>query len=103
MKGTYVEINLDNIKHNVSEIKKKYSNYDYYIGVVKGDAYGHGEYVSRILEESGINYLAVSSLREAHNVRKYNKDMPILLLEPIHISELKDAINNNLTLVMLKN
>lgn len=100
MKGTYVEINLDNIKHNVSEIKKKYSNYDYYIGVVKGDAYGHGEYVSRILEESGINYLAVSSLREAHNVRKYNKDIPILLLEPIHISELKDAIDNNLTLVI---
>ena len=26
--------------------------------------------------------------------------MPILLLEPIHISELKDAINNNLTLVI---
>ena len=39
---TYAEINLKNIKYNVSTILKQYPNFKYYIGVVKADCYGHG-------------------------------------------------------------
>lgn len=100
MKGTYIEINLDNLKHNVKTIKEKYNNYDYYIAVVKGDAYGHGQYIANTLEKSGINYLAVSSLKEANDIRKYNKNIPILLLQPVPIEDLNQVTKNNLTLVI---
>ena len=67
---TYVEINLDNLENNVKNIIKHYNDYDYYFGVVKGNCYGHGtKYVINELIANGINYLAVSSLEEALDVR----------------------------------
>ena len=46
-------------KVNVSVKYKifEYNDYEYYIGVVKGNAYGHGEYIVNTLIESGINSL----------------------------------------------
>ena len=42
-----------------------------YLGVVKADAYGHGAIqVSRKLEQLGADYLAVSSLDEAKELRR---------------------------------
>lgn len=95
---TYVEVNLDNIKNNVKKILKKYNDYQYYIGIVKGNAYGHGMYVINEMIENGINYLAVSCLEEAINIRKYNKDIPILCLEPINLKYIDEIINNQVTI-----
>lgn len=100
MNGTYVEINLDNIANNCKSVINKYNDYDYYIAVVKGSAYGHGEYIVNTLVENGINYIAVSSLEEGLCVRKYNKKVPVLLLEPIDISALDIALDNNFTLTV---
>ena len=96
---TYVEVNLDNINKNVSNIVNIFNGYDYYIAIVKGNAYGHGEYISKYIIQNGINYLAVSSLEEAINVRKYvNKEFPILCLEPISLDYIDDIIKYNVTI-----
>ena len=87
-RSTFVEIDNNKLKNNVKEIIKKYHKYKYYIGVVKANAYGHGDYIVNDLIASGINYLAVSSLEEAISIRKYNKEIPILCLEPINIKYL---------------
>ena len=58
---TYAEIDLDALKENIKSIKNNYE-YKYYIGVVKANAYGHGDYVINALIEGVINYLAASSL-----------------------------------------
>ena len=42
-RNTYAEINIDNLQNNVKQIIKKYPEYDYYFGVVKGNAYGHSD------------------------------------------------------------
>lgn len=81
-RNTYVEVNLDNIKHNIKVIKEKYK-YKYYIGVVKGNAYGHGMGIVKTLLSEGINFLAVANLDEALEVRKIDKNVGILCLEPI--------------------
>ena len=99
-RNTYVEINLDNIKRNIENITKYYNNYTYYFGVVKGNAYGHGNYVVNTMIESGINYLAVSSLEEALNVRKWNKDIPILSLQPISLEFINVCLENNITITV---
>lgn len=100
-RNTYVEINIDNIIENVKNIIEKYNNYKYYIGVIKGHAYGHGEYIAKYIIENGINYLAVSSLDEAIETRKYIfKDFPILCLEPIPLEYIPISIDNNVTLTI---
>lgn len=97
---SYVEINLNNIETNVENILKKYSKYTYYFGVVKGFAYGHGLYVINSMIEKGINYLAVSNLDEALEIRKYNKCIPILCLEPIDTEFLKVCSYNDITITI---
>ena len=97
---TFVEINLDNLKNNVKNIIKKYPDYKYYIGMVKSNAYNHGLYIVNTLIESGINYLAVSSLDEAIKIREYNKEIGILITEIIDEDLIDEAIKNNITLTI---
>ena len=97
---TYVEVNLTNIKINVKNIITKYNKYKYRIGMVKSNAYGHGLYIINTLIESGINYLAVSSLDEAMEIREYNKNIPVLITEVIDNDLIETAISNNITLTI---
>ena len=98
---TYIEINIDNLKNNVENIISYYNDYKYYFGVVKGNGYGHGiKYVINEIIESGVNYLAVSSLEEAMEIRNINKEIPILILEPIDLTFLKICIDNNITITV---
>ena len=97
---TFIEINLDNIIKNVKTIIKKYPDYKYYIGMVKSNAYGHGMYVINEMVNNGINYLAVSNLEEALDIRRFNKDIPVLCVEPIELDSIDVAIKNNVTITI---
>lgn len=97
---TYAEINVDNLQNNVREVIKKYPEYKYYFGVVKGNAYGHSDKVAKYLIESGINYFAISSLEEGISLRKDGVTIPILCLEPIDIEFTNKCIENNITITV---
>lgn len=97
---TYVEINLDNLSNNVKNIIKKYDDYKYYIAMVKANAYNHGYYVVKEMINSGINYLAVSSLNEAIEIRKYNKTIPVLVTEIVDLDNIDEVIKHNITLTV---
>ena len=99
-RNTYVEINVDNLEHNVKEIIKKYPEYQYYFGVVKGNAYGHSDKIAKYLLKCGINYLAVASLEEGLSIRKDGVTAPILCLEPIDIEYIDKCIENNITITV---
>lgn len=99
-RNTYAKIDINVLKNNINNIKKEYPDYEYYFGVVKGNAYGHGYYIVNSLIESGINYLAVSSLEEALSIREHNKEISILVLEPINIKYLNICIENNITITL---
>lgn len=99
-RNSYVEININNLQHNVEEIIKKYPDYQYYFGVVKGNAYGHSDKVAKYLVESGINYLAISSLEEGISLRKDGVTIPILCLEPISIQYLKECLEYDITITL---
>ena len=68
MLDSYVEIDLDKIGANARAITQKYSDYKYFIAVLKGDGYGHGMEVANEMYKNGINYFAVSSLEEAQSL-----------------------------------
>ncbi len=97
---TYAKINLNVLTQNVKEIVNSYSEYEYFFGVVKGNAYGHGMESVNALIKGGVNYLAVSSLEEAMEVRKHNTDAPVLCLEPVGTEFSSVAVNNNITLTV---
>ncbi len=97
---TYALINNDLLEENVKNIKKYYNNYKYYFGVVKNNAYNHGIHIIPSLINGGINYLAVSSLDEALEIRKYYIDIPILILEPIDLDDVIVANKNEITIAV---
>ena len=97
---TYAEVNLDKLGRNLDKIIETYSGYQYYIGVIKNNAYSHGFYIVNEMLKHGINYLAVATLEEALEVRKINREVPILILEPIGIDYLDIAFNNQLTIMI---
>lgn len=69
---TWAEINLDNLRHNLSEIQHVLPKTTEVMAVVKADCYGHGMPVARCLYDSGVRNFAVACLDEAvvlrHNV-----------------------------------
>ena len=80
-KRTWAEISLENLRHNYEAIRKSLPAGCRFLGVVKADAYGHGALpVSRLLQEAGADYLAVSCLDEALELRRGGITMPILIL-----------------------
>ena len=81
LRRTWAEIDLDALAHNYRQAREKTGPDVKYLGVVKADAYGHGAIqVSRKLEELGADYLAVSSLDEARELRQGGIWAPILIL-----------------------
>ena len=80
-KRSWAEISLPNIRHNYEAIRAALPEGCRFLGVVKADAYGHGALpVSRLLQEAGADYLAVSCLDEALALRSGGITMPILIL-----------------------
>ena len=80
-KRTWAEISLDNLRHNVQAIRAALPEGCRFLGVVKANAYGHGSrQVSRTLAACGADYLAVSCLDEAMELRDGGVSLPILIL-----------------------
>lgn len=81
LRRTWAEIDLDALAHNYRRARELTGPGVRYLGVVKADAYGHGAIqVAAQLEELGADYLAVSSLDEARELRHGGIDAPILIL-----------------------
>ena len=97
---TYVEIDCEALENNIKNIKENYDGYKYYIGVVKANAYSHGFESIKYILKGGVNYLATSSLEEALKIRSMYKDIPILVLEPIHYDDILVASKNNITVTI---
>ena len=100
-RDTYAKIYLNNIKNNVKKIINFYNNYEYYFGVVKADCYGHCDLaVVNSIIDGGCNYLAVAMLEEALEIRKENKNIPILCLGVISLEDLNVCVENNITITI---
>lgn len=97
---TYIKVDGNVLENNIKNIISNYDNYKYYFAVVKNNSYHHGIYAAKYMINGGANYLAVSSLEEAISLRKYFREIPILVLEPISCDYIDDAINNNITITI---
>lgn len=81
MERTWAEINLDNLKFNIENIRRITNPKAKVMAVVKADAYGHG-YLEccRTLLKNGADCLCVATLSEAKQLRRQGITAPILIL-----------------------
>lgn len=97
-KRTWAEISLNNIRHNYEAIRACLPAGCRFLGVVKADAYGHGALpVAKLLQEAGADYLAVSCLDEALELRQGGIRMPILILGHTPHEYTETLIDNHIT------
>ena len=81
LKRTWAEIDLDHLAHNVAVLRGGLPETTRFLGVVKADGYGHGAVpVAKELQRLGADYLAVSNLEEAAQLRRGGISLPILIL-----------------------
>ena len=80
-KRIWAEIDLDAVAHNVTALRRLLPNGVKMMAVVKADAYGHGvETVTHTLVDAGVDFLAVSSISEGIQLRRFEANLPILIL-----------------------
>lgn len=77
----WAEIDLSKLKHKVEVIRKLLHDDVDIIGVVKANAYGHGDIVvSKYLESIGVKHFAVAFIEEAIKLRKSGIKGEIIIL-----------------------
>lgn len=79
-KRTYACVHLDNISHNLMQIKSVLRASTGVIAVVKANAYGHGAETVATFIENDVTAFAVSNIVEGIKLRKNGIVKPILIL-----------------------
>ncbi|MEJ6949516.1 alanine racemase [Natronospora cellulosivora (SeqCode)] len=86
----WVEVNIENIKYNLRQIKETLRQGTEIMAVVKADAYGHGLIpVSQALIEEGIDRLAVALPEEGVELREAGFNLPIHVLGEVLSTQYK--------------
>lgn len=100
-KATRVVIHLDAIAHNLRVVRRKVERRVKILGVVKSDAYGHGLVeVARVLAREGADMLGVGDVWEGSALRAAGIAKPILVLTAVPESDIREAIDKELTLTV---
>lgn len=98
LKRTWAEIDLDALERNYHALRRHIGPDVKFLGVVKADAYGHGAVqVGRLLQQLQADYLAVSSVDEAMELRQNGITLPILILGHTPREQVELMIRNHIT------
>ena len=96
-KDAWVEINLDSIAKNITEIKKFIPDDKKFMAIVKADAYGHGAcMLAKTMLASGVDAFGVSSVDEGLDLRNAKIKAPILVVGAIPLWAIESATQNNI-------
>ncbi|MGL4736043.1 MAG: alanine racemase [Cellulosilyticaceae bacterium] len=92
------EVSTDAIRNNYKEIRKIVPKDTEIMGIVKADGYGHGAVeVAGVLQEEGVNRLAVAIAKEGEELRLAGIKAPILVLGYTPPADIEGLIQNDLT------
>jgi len=98
IRPVWAEINLDNLAHNIREIRKIVKQDTLITAVIKANAYGHGSVeAAKTFLENGADRLAVATLSEAIELREAGIGVPILILGYTPESQYSQVIKYDIT------
>lgn len=96
-RDSWVEINLENVSHNMREIRKNTPKGVKLLAVVKADAYGHGSVMlAPTLLASGADMLGVASIDEGVDLRQAKINADILVLGAVPVWAVETAVKADL-------
>lgn len=97
----YIEISLDNLVHNLNQIRQKINPSNSLIAVVKDDAYGCGAtIIAQTLEKEGVGFFAVTCMDEAKELRVNSVLSPILVFGECSEDEIEWASSNKVRITL---
>ena len=97
LRPLWAEINLDNLSHNMKEVKRIISKDTIACGVIKADGYGHGAVeIADTLEKAGADRFAVATLTEAVELRKSGVALPIMVMGYTPSSQFETIVKYNI-------
>lgn len=97
--NSWVEINPDNLKYNVSQFRNVIQPGTKLAAVVKSNAYGHGMVLVAKAIQTKVDSFCTVNLKEALELRKNNIRKPILVLS-FYFEKVEEAIKQNISLVV---
>jgi len=101
VRPAWAEINLDNLAHNMREIRRVSKSKEI-MAVVKADAYGHGALdTAPVLLKNGADKLAVAIPDEGKELRKGGIKAPILVLGWTPEDQVEDIVEYDLECTVL--
>lgn len=78
---TWAEINLDNLAHNMKEVRRVTNKDTKIAAVIKADGYGHGAIdIAETLIENGADRFAVATLSEAIQLKTFFPNIETMIL-----------------------
>lgn len=97
-RGTYANVNIEYLIHNIDTIYKKSKKP--LMAIIKANAYGHGDFqIARVLDEKKeIEMYGVATLKEAIDLRNENVKKPILVIGTTLVEDVHDAVTHNVAL-----
>jgi alanine racemase len=101
LRDTYLEVNLDALKHNINEIKKTISKKVEISAVIKSDGYGYGAIgIAKTLHDLRVKYLSVANLLEAIELKNANPEYRVMIMGHTPDYYLETAVNYDITLTV---
>ncbi len=98
---THAKIHLDHIRFNINGIRQAIGGQRKMLLAVKANAYGHGAVeISRLAEQSGVDWLGVATVPEGIQLREAGIRLPILKFSPAFEDEMRAAVDNDLALTV---
>lgn len=97
---TKMEIDLKKLKSNTKMLCKSYGDYTIKFADLKDNGHGLGLKIINTMANYGINYCLVGSIKDALEIRKFNKEIPILVNYYVTEEEVYDCINNDITITV---
>jgi alanine racemase len=92
---TRICVELDRISGNASAICQRLTAGTQLMAIVKANGYGHGAcWSASAAIAAGATYLGVATLGEAIELRSRNIDLPIVVLGPVDVNEIRLALQH---------
>lgn len=102
MDRAWVEIDLDNLRHNVKTLRQAMPENCELMAVVKAKAYGHGTFeISTCVNRMGVKAFAVATIDEGIELRRYGIQGEILILGYTKPQRAKELYKFHLTQTLI--
>ncbi|OGU61609.1 MAG: alanine racemase [Ignavibacteria bacterium GWF2_33_9] len=100
MRNSFIEINLNNLEHNLEQIAKHIAPAKM-LPIIKANAYGHGMIgIAKNLVHPSIEMLGIAYPNEGIELREAGETRKLLIIIPPEIDEIADIIDNQIDITI---